>query len=585
MRNIFYILAILPFFIFAQELDDEYLESLPESVRKDVLEKIEAQKNSEEPIYRRASTKIDKEKDDEDERGEILLPVFGNKFFDTIQSSFMPINEPNLGSSYILDFGDVLEIQIIGQIDSIDSYPISRDGSINVPDLGKVNVAGLSLKDASDIIKQRIKDLYIGTEGFITLTNVRDITIVVAGNSYNPGIYTLNGNTNMLHAISMAGGIGENGSYRNISLVRNGETIDTLDLYSVFLFGKHNLQKGLRSGDSIVIHPANKIITIESGVLRPARYELNDNESIEDLVSYANGYNRYADRNSILIKRLDQGTTQTISLGMDDAKTFNLNDGDSVFIQEFKVNTVKIEGAVKNPGIYNVKKGTTLSQLIDNAGGYDEFAYPFGGFLENQSALEINTAAKEKLYDVFLENIIVNSGSMMGENGLGGIGQLLENIKNSKVSGRVIAEFDLDIIKNNPNLDTTLEHQDRVIIPNMTQQVYIQGEISNPGAIRYSPMKDIEYYIENSGGTLDGADLSNIFIIHPNGETTNLKSRSNLSFIIAENKTDLIYPGSIIYVPRSTNFRSPIEVASIWAPILSSVALSLTSLSVLNNNN
>ena len=41
---------------------------------------------------------------------------FGKKFFDTIQSTFMPINEPNFDGSYILDFGDVLEIQFIGQV-------------------------------------------------------------------------------------------------------------------------------------------------------------------------------------------------------------------------------------------------------------------------------------------------------------------------------------------------------------------------------------------------------------------------------------------------------------------------------------
>ena len=69
------------------------------------------------PVYRNASTKIDKEDIDKQR-------VFGSKFFDTIQSSFMPINEPNLDASYILDFGDVLEVQLVGQKDSIEKYSI-----------------------------------------------------------------------------------------------------------------------------------------------------------------------------------------------------------------------------------------------------------------------------------------------------------------------------------------------------------------------------------------------------------------------------------------------------------------------------
>ena len=79
--------------------------------------------------------------------------------------------------------------------------------------------------------------------------------------------------------------------------------------------------------------------------------------------------------------------------------------------------------------------------------------------------------------------------------------------------------------------------------------------------------------------------LNNIFIVHPNGETQNLNTKSKLSFIVAENDKELIYPGSIIYIPQDTNFTNSIQTASIWAPIISSIALSLTSLSVLNNTN
>ena len=75
-----------------------------------------------------------------------------------MQTSFMPINEPNLDPSYILDFGDVLEIQLIGQKDVIDSYAIKRDGSINLPDIGKLNLSGLTLNEASQLIKAKVNN-------------------------------------------------------------------------------------------------------------------------------------------------------------------------------------------------------------------------------------------------------------------------------------------------------------------------------------------------------------------------------------------------------------------------------------------
>ena len=73
-----------------------------------------------------------------------------------MQSSFMPINEPNLDPSYILDFGDVLEVQLIGQEDSIEEHVISRDGSININEIEKIFVSGLSLESASSLIKAKL---------------------------------------------------------------------------------------------------------------------------------------------------------------------------------------------------------------------------------------------------------------------------------------------------------------------------------------------------------------------------------------------------------------------------------------------
>ncbi len=566
----------------AQEMDDEYLESLPEGVRKDVLDKMEAENDMKKPVYRRASTMIDKDEGElEQEDGD---EIFGSKFFDTIQTSFMPINDPNLGGDYVLDFGDVIEINLIGQKDSIESYEIGRDGSINLPDLGKINLAGLTLSQASDLIKAKIKQTFIGTDAYISLINIRDINVIISGNAYNPGIYTLNGNSNMLHALSMAGGINEYGSYRNIQLIRDGEKIDQLDIYQVLMYGKSNFKRSLRSGDSIVVQRKGKIVSIESGVLRTGKYELLNEESFQDLISFANGLSLNADTNNVVLKRVSRGSSKVIDVDFEEIASLDVNNGDSLFIREFKFNSVKINGAVKNPGTYILPMGTKLSKLIEDAGGYESTAYPFGGFLNNKKSLDINKASKERLYDKFLNNLIIRStsqGVAIDEN----FGLMLEKLRESPVSGRVIAEFDMDVLSLQPDLDTILEDGDEILIPNITQQVFVQGEISNPGAIRYSPNMDISFYIKNAGGALDSADLKNIFIVHPNGETTNLASNYKNPFMIFDGNKELIYPGSIIYVPMSSNLATSLETAAIWAPIISSLALSITSLSVLSNSN
>jgi protein involved in polysaccharide export with SLBB domain len=567
--------------IYSQELDEAYLQSLPESVREDVLNKIEAKDDLDEPVYRRASTFIDKDKDKDK---DINNTLFGSNFFDVMQTSFMPINEPNLDSSYILDFGDVLEIQLIGQKDQIDNYSINRDGSINLPDIGRLNLSGLSLNDASKLIKAKVSSALIGTEAYVSLKNIRDINVLIVGNAYNPGIYTLNGNSNMLHAISMAGGINDIGSYRDINLIRSGKVIDTLDIYEVLVFGKYNFSSGLRSGDSIVVGPIGKRVSIESGVMRLATYEIKSNETFDDLLKFANGFSKDINLDQLVVKRVSGGKSEIINLTLDEMQSFEFLNNDSIFIQEYKIDTVSILGSVNNPGTYKFSKGTTLSEAIKKSGGYDSSAYLFGGYLENQKALEINEISKDRLYDTFLTNLIMNSGATSSIQD-SGVMEILIQLKNSKSTGRVIAEFDLDIISSDPSKDTILEDGDKIFIPQLTQQVFIQGEVSNSGAIRYASGQDIDYYINKSGGALLTADLDNIFIVHPNGETENFANKSRLSFIVEDSNKELIYPGSIIYIPQKTNFANSLQTASIWAPIISSIALSLTSLSVLNNSN
>ena len=165
----------------------------------------------------------------------------------------MPINEPNPDSSYALDIGDVLEVQLIGQENYIDTFVINADGVINLPSIGKIMIAGLKLIDASSIIKAKVNSALFGTVAYVSLDKIRDVNILVSGDALNPGVYTLTGNSNILHAISAAGGVSEFGSLREINLIRGNSIIESLDVYDLLIEGKYNLKKRLRSGDIVFV--------------------------------------------------------------------------------------------------------------------------------------------------------------------------------------------------------------------------------------------------------------------------------------------------------------------------------------------
>ena len=290
------LITLLVVCVGAQELDQEFLDSLPDDIAKDLEDKNSRQELNSQETYRpylyssklRQTEEFLKLKDRleldllELERrlktGDNLtinrdLVLYGSNFFNTFQTSFMPINEPNPDSGYALDVGDVLKIQLVGQNDYIEDFPINADGSVSLPDIGKIIIAGLSLNDASQLIKSKVNAAFIGTEAYINLSEVRDVNILVTGNAKNPGIYTLTGNSNILHAIFAAGGISEFGSLREVNLIRDNKVIESLDVYDLLIEGKYNIEKRLRSVDVIFVKPRKNIVNIDGEVNRQAKYE------------------------------------------------------------------------------------------------------------------------------------------------------------------------------------------------------------------------------------------------------------------------------------------------------------------------
>ena len=562
----------------AQEFDDDFLSSLPENIRADLIKKERERLDLEEPVYRSQITALDKVDSLENNK------IFGSDFFTTYQSTFMPLNEPNFDAEYILDYGDVLKIQLIGQKNSENTYKISRSGSINLPDIGSINIAGQTLYDASRLIYAKIKNSYIGTEAFVSIENIRDINVMIAGNVFKPGVYTLSGNSNALHALVMAGGTNDQGSYREIKLKRNNQTIETIDVYDYLIYGNSSNHTRLRSGDLIFVEKSKNIVSINGAVKRPISYELKDNETIDDLITFANGFRADADLNNIFLDRLTDGSIKRVYVNdLEDLKKILSKDSDSVYVSDFKLRKVYLKGAVKNPGSYLLKEGDGILELITRAGGYTSNAYPLGGVLKNQQALVVSQEANQIIYNQLISTIVDLSALNQNNNDLSSLISIAKIVKDSSVSGRVTTEFDLKKLKLDSKLNKLLHDGDEIIIPELINHVYIFGEVANKGTVPFEKNKDIHSYILDQGGLLDTADDKSIYIVLPNGKSIRLNKRNKI-FMSQNNSAINIFPGSIIYVPRKINDSSiKRQTLQAYTSILGNLGVSLASISVLKD--
>jgi protein involved in polysaccharide export with SLBB domain len=591
--------------VYSQELDEDFLESLPDDIKKDLMENNAKKGEYSEENYRPYlySSKLSQAEEllELKDRLELDLlelerrlsigdlssgadlELYGSDFFNTFQTTFMPINEPNPDSGYSLDVGDILNIQLIGQKESIDDYLINGDGSISVPDVGKIMVAGLTISEASELIKSRINTAFIGTEVFTSLSEIRDVNVLVTGNAKNPGIYTLTGNSNILHAVSSAGGISEFGSYREINLIRDDEIIESLDVYDLLINGRYNLKKRLRSGDVIFVEARKSIVTIDGAVFRPAKYEVHENQNLYSIIEYANGIKRTADRENISLERILDGALKTIPVINDSQfKTINAVDGDLIYIREYPYREAKISGAVIKPGTYTMAAGETLDDLINKAGGFTKNAYVYGAIYQNQDAKEINKRANEILYQEFLDNILAISQQNISQNfDLTPIVKLTEEIKNNENNGRVVVD-----LVNNVSVDLySVKSGDELFIPEINNVVYVYGETSAEGAVMFSPDQGVEYFIEKAGGLKKFADQNSIYILHANGEAQLYSKKRNIFENSPKSRIN-IYPGSIIFVPRVLDESTPRRLAAqAYVSILGNLGIALASLSSISNDN
>jgi protein involved in polysaccharide export with SLBB domain len=294
-----------------------------------------------------------------------------------------------------------------------------------------------------------------------------------------------------------------------------------------FVKGIFSVNQKLRSGDVIFVNPVNSLVRISGGVKKPGLYELLKNESLESLFDIAGGFSELANTSDIKFEDFKSGSIISNNINLNDFSEIVPGTGANIFINEYKFSTVKITGAVKNPGTYSISNNDKLSQLIIRAGGYLENSYPMGGVLLNENAKEIEIRNNKQSYKNLISYVVSSLFSTQSTTtpDASAIGYLLQEIKNVEPTGRLQAEFDLLTIKEDTSKDTFLEHGDQLHIPNFSQQVYVFGEVGNAGAVRFDPNADAKDYIMMAGGFNKQSDQNNTFIVHPSGSSQSIAKK------------------------------------------------------------
>ncbi len=299
------------------------------------------------------------------------LPIYGAKLFRNTPSTFAPLNMVPVPTDYVIGPGDELLVQVWGQLTLDGRFTVDRSGSIYIPQVGTMHVAGLSYGQLHDFLKAQMGRVFRNFDLNANMGQLRSIQVFVVGQARRPGTYTVSSLSTLVNALFVTGGPTPQGSLRDIQLKRGGKVIVDFDLYDLLQRGDKSKDAQLLPGDVIYIPPVGPQVAVAGSVNVPAIYELKTGEvaTVGDVLGLAAGLTNVASGQRVRLERVDERRMRSmtqISLDAQGRATV-LRDGDllelDAVVSQYK-DAVTLRGNVANPGRYMWKPGMRIRDLL-----------------------------------------------------------------------------------------------------------------------------------------------------------------------------------------------------------------------------
>ncbi|MGK6353382.1 SLBB domain-containing protein [Parapedobacter sp. DT-150] len=404
--------------------------------------------------------------------------IFGAELFGDRNLTFEPDLRMLPPADYRIGPDDELLIDVYGYAEAQHRLTVSPEGHVRIPYLGPVQVSGLTLDEARVRVSERLAAIHPSIRSSdsqvqVSMGRMRSIRVMLIGDVVSPGSYTLPGVATVANALYASGGPGEQGSFRDIQVVRGGKTIATFDLYDFLVRGSLAGNVILRDQDIIKVNSCQYRVELLGEVRRPAIFEARPGETLQQLLEYAGGLTEKAYRRVIRADRAGDERRELVNVGADEVGRFLVRAGDRFFIDSILddyANRVSIAGAVSHPGHYALETGMTVASLIDRAAGLTE-----GAFLSRGTIRRLQADRTPAVIDFNVADAL---------------------------SGRH---------------DLALQREDSVVVYAVDALhepygVEIRGEVNRPGRYGYADSMQVEDLVLMAGGLRDAASLQRVEI-------------------------------------------------------------------------
>ena len=461
------------------------------------------------------------------------LGIYGQYLFRNSKITY----EPNLNIAtpidYVLSVGDEIIIDVWGESEFKVKESISPDGMILIPNLGPININGMTVSAAQEYVKAQLSKINqsIGSTSQIMLSvgQIRSIKVSITGEVITPGTYTVPSLATLFHVMHISGGTTDIGDLRNIEIYRKSKKIASMDIYNFIMNGNSLGNIILKDGDVIVVPPYEIKASVTGEIKRPMYYLMKDGESVSTIINYGAGFRENAYKSRVKVFRKGAEYNEVITVDKIDFDKVFIHNGDSVIVEtakdEFK-NLVQIDGAVWYPGDFQLNETTNmLSKLIEYAGGLKGSAFSKSAIIERRNSDYTKSVINFNPTDI--------------------------------VSGTVA--------------DIQLHNYDIVSIPTVVSlqedfTLTIYGEVNTPDTLVFKNGMRIEDAIILAGGLKESASLSVVEVARRINNNTSLEYTDDKSTVYSfainedlsltsESKDFILKPYDIITVRKSPQYK------------------------------
>ncbi|MBO6936290.1 MAG: polysaccharide biosynthesis/export family protein [Deltaproteobacteria bacterium] len=477
---------------------------------------------------------------------------FGSNLFD---GNFAGQREDGINPDYSILPGDRVAVNAWGALTLNDVYAVDTQGNIFIPGVGPIRLEGVSNGQLTETVRSAIARSFRGQFGVYTnLLTASPVAVFVTGGVTRPGRYAGIPSDSVLFFLAQAGGIAPTrGSYRHVSIMRQGRELAELDLYDFLLRGNLSTPQ-LEDGDTILVGRRGPVVEVAGTEQGTVLVELADENAtgavVLDVVAPATR------ATEVTVRGVRDGQPVVRTIGAASFRGTPLRGGDIIsFREEGRAAhiVVRLQGEHDGPSELAVRRGTRLIDLLNWVHVDPELAQTAAVHLRRPSV------ARQQRQTILESLDRLERSAMLALSGTSGEAEIrvreaemvrafVDRARNVQPLGRVVTA------SGGRQLNVLLQDGDSIIIPTRTNVVRVGGEVQVAQAVMYRPDLSVRDYVQMAGGFTNRAETAAVILMRPDG-----------SALLAPDDAP-IQPGDEILVPPKIDhkvFQNAVDLSQI----------------------